>query len=73
VVRLVIGLVLLGEGALVAFGRLGARRVLVERLLRRTAQGRWSRYVLAPLVLGVAMIFAGFGAYMLVRAGETAL
>jgi hypothetical protein len=73
VARLVVGLVLLGEGALLALRRAGARRAVVERLLRRMGRsGGWG-VLLGPLVLGAGLIFAGFGAYELVRAAETAL
>ena len=67
-VLIVLGLVLVGEAALLVFprGRDG-RRALQEHLLARIGRARIWRFVLGPMLLAIGVVFAGFGALELVR------
>jgi hypothetical protein len=72
IVKLLVGLVLVGEGALLATDWRRARRDAVGHVLVRMGRRRFWRFLLGPLLLGFGLVALGFGGLELVRAAQDA-
>ena len=73
IARLVFGVVLVAEGLVLSLNRWGARRRLVERVLRTLGRHRLWRMVFSPIVWVLGALFVVLGVTELVRAAQEAL
>jgi hypothetical protein len=67
-VRLALGVVLVGEAAMIMLTRGRARRrELLEDILARVGRSRFWRFLLGPMLVVLGVIFAGFGGLEIAR------